>query len=398
MLRIFLAAPPDGDRDTAWARYADDGRLLAQGRDVPARWPAGDALEVVLAAAHARLAALDLPPMAPGRLRQAARFALEDQMAASADEAAISITTTGRPVVAAIASRGLVDAIARALPRAARIIPESALAPRNAGWTWCASDSGEGFVRRADGSAFAVGSVGPDLPSELHSALAQAARGASGPAAVHAAFAVDAGQLAAWSQSTGVPFVAARAWRWTGAGTEAFAAAPDFLAGDAPPNAPAALRAAQRFRPALILATLAIALHVTALLAQWAWLNVTDWRLSRQLVEQASAAGLTAATPAAAAAEIAGRNALLRHTASKSAPADALPLLARAAPVIGELPRGALKSARYADNAWTLEIGKLDADALSRVTRALGRAGIDAVGAPSSSGTRMRITLDPAAR
>jgi general secretion pathway protein K len=44
-----------------------------------------------------------VPPMPQNRLRDAARFALEDQMAASADEAAIAIATSGRPVVAAIA-------------------------------------------------------------------------------------------------------------------------------------------------------------------------------------------------------------------------------------------------------------------------------------------------------
>ena len=194
-------------------------------------------------------------------------------------------------------------------------------------------------------------------------------------------------------------FVPAPAWRWEDTAAEAFADSPDFLAADAPTKdvAPGS-RVARLFRPALVLGTLAIAFHVTGLLAQWTWLNVTDWRLSRELVRQATAAALPATTAATAAAEIARRNAELRHAASKSASADALPLLARAASAFGELPRGTLKSAHYAANAWTLEIGKLDADALSRVTRALGRAGIEAVAAPSSSGTRMRITLDPTAR
>jgi len=352
----------------------------------------------VLAAAHVRLAALDLPPMPRSRLRQAALFALEDQVAASAGEAAVSITTTGRPVVAAIASRALVDAIGRSVPRAARIIPESTLAPHTAGWTWCASAAGDGFVRRADGSAFAVGSAATELPPELHAVLAQAKRGAHAPASVHAAFAVDPARLAAWSHAAGVPFVAAPEWRWEDAAASAFAQAPDFLAGDLPDVAPPASRIGKRFRPALVLATLAIGLHVVMLLAQWAWLGAAQWRLSRQIVAQATAAGLAAATPAAAMTGIARRNAGVRHAASQGAPADALPLLARAAPAIGDLPHGALKSARYGDGAWTLEVGKLDADALSHVTRALGRAGVEAVSAPSSSGTRMRITLADTAR
>jgi hypothetical protein len=73
-------------------------------------------------------------------------------------------------------------------------------------------------------------------------------------------------------------------------------------------------------------------------------------------------------------------------------------LLARAAHALGELPQGSLRSASYADDAWTLELGKLDADATSSVMRALGRAGVDTVAAPTSSGLRMRMTLDAAAR
>jgi hypothetical protein len=399
MLRVFLAAAPATDRPDPWVRYAGDGRAIAHGRDVPVRWPSDPALEIVLAAAHVRLAALQLPPMPQNRLRDAARFALEDQMA-SVDDAAIAIAAAGQSVVAAIASRTLIDDIARALPRAARIVPEPALAPRNAGWTWCASGDGSEFVRRDDGSAFAISARhGTDLPAELQAALAQSRRSASAPAAVHAAFDVEPARLAAWSEATGVRFVAAPAWSWEDAAADAFAGAPDFLATDMPSReSPSDARVARLFRPALVLGTLAIALHVIALLVQWTWLSVTDWRLSRELVRQATAVGLPATTAATAAAEIARRHAGLRHAASKSAPADALPLLARAAPAFGELPRGTLKSAHYADNAWTLDIGKLDADALSRVTRALGRAGIDAFAAPSSSGTRMRITLDPGAR
>lgn len=399
MLRVLLAAAPDADRPDPWVRYAADGRAVAQGRDVPARWPSDPALEIVLGAAHVRLAALQLPPMPQNRLRDAARFALEDQMA-SADDAAIAIAASGRSVVAAIASRTLIDGIARALPRAARIVPEPALAPRNAGWTWCTSGDGSEFVRRDDGSAFAISARhGTDLPAELQAALAQSKRTAAAPATVHAAFDIEPARLAAWSEATGVRFVPAPAWRWEEAASDAFSGAPDFLATDLPSReASSDARVAGLFRPALVLGTLAIALHVIALLAQWTWLSVTDWKLSRELVRQATAVGLPATTAATAAAEIARRHAGLRHAASKSAPTDALPLLARAAPALGEIPRGTLKSAHYADNAWTLDIGKLDADTLSRVTRALGRAGIDAFAAPSSSGTRMRITLDPAAR
>ena len=402
MLRVFVAAPLAPDRANPWVRHAADGGVVARGSDVPERWPADAELEVVLAANLVRLAALDLPAMPRNRLRQAARFALEDQMATPADEAAIAVARPDplQPAVAAIASAALIRSLASHRRPIARIVPESALAPRGEGWTWCASAGGGGFVRRADGSAFAVGASDDDgLPAELAAALGQALRAGQAPAVVHAAVASDAGPLDAWSRVTGVQFVAAPHWHWERASAAAFAAAPDFIERDASAIASGGPRGMRPFRPALVLAALAIACLALGALAQWTWLAVADWRLSRALVREATDAGLAGVTtPQTAAAAIARRHAELRHRAGRSAPADAWPLLARAAPSMSLLPSGALRSATYANDAWTLELSALDAETLSRVTRALGSAGVDAVSAPTAGGARMRLTLDPAAR
>ena len=399
MLRVFLVAAPIPDRADAWVRYTTDGRPLARGRDLPSRWPADAPVEAILAAEQVRIAALDLPPMPRNRVRQAVHYALEDQTATAADESMVAVTTSGAHVLAAIASARLIRAIA-AHPRVERIIPESALAPCNDGWTWCRSAAGGGLVRRADGSAFAVGDLDRvALPQELRAALAQAGRASAAPAVVHVAFPAEPARLAEWSQSSGVPFAAAPAWDWERAASETYEAAPDFLARDMP-SAAARVNAggAQSFRPALILAALALSIHVAALLGQWSWLRVADWRLSRALVEQAATARLPSATPATAFAAIARRNAELRHRAGKNAASDAVPLLARAAPAIGELPKGVVKSATYVDAAWTIEFAKVDAEALSRVSRELRLAGVEAVSAPTAGGTRMRLTLDATAR
>jgi type II secretory pathway component PulL len=396
MLRLFLTAPPEVDRADAWVRYSRDGRPVARGRDVPGRWPADSSLEVVLAAQRVRLATLTLPPMPRNRVRQAVRYALEDQMATAAEECAVAVAQSGRDVVAAIASEALIRGIAAQGRPISRIIPESALAPIGDGWTWCRSAGDGGFIRRDDGSAFAVGAVDGELPSELRLALAQATRAGRAPAAVHVAMAADAAQLATWSQATGVPFVSATAWHWEASSSEAFAMAPDFLAGDVPAGTgPTQSSTVRSFRPALLVAGLALAIHAGGMLVQWGWLNLVDWRLSRAIVQQATASGFANITNAAAASSaIARRNAELRHRAGRPAPGDGLPLLARAAPSIATLPGGTLKSISYANQAWTLELAKLDADAVSRVTQALHRAGIDAVSAPAAGGTRMRLTLD----
>ncbi|MFI4888383.1 MAG: type II secretion system protein GspL, partial [Burkholderiales bacterium] len=216
MLRVFLSGPPRVDDAATWVRYASDGRPIARGQD--ARWPDDADTEIVLAADRVRLIALTLPPMSQDRLHAAARYALEDQLATTAEESSLVVADAHNgSVLVAVTSAALVRAIETHGRRVSRIIPESALAPHDDGWTWCASDAGDGFVRRADGSAFAVGGAqaGADaLPPELAAALAQSGRAAVAPASVHVAFRCDAHGLARWSQASGIPFVAAPAWHW----------------------------------------------------------------------------------------------------------------------------------------------------------------------------------------
>ncbi|MEO9135172.1 MAG: type II secretion system protein GspL [Casimicrobiaceae bacterium] len=404
MLRVFLSAPPQADGAEKWVRYTTDGRLIARGQDTALRWPDDAETEVVLAANQVRLIALALPPMPRDRLHAAARYALEDQLATTTDESSIAVANARNgSVLIAVTSGALVHAIATHGRRLHGIIPESALAPHDNGWTWCASDAGDGFVRRGDGSAFAVGGspVQDDaLPPELVAALAQTARTGPAPAAVHVLFPCNASQLARWSQSTSIPFAAAPAWHWERATPAAFTAAPNFLDSQQR-NETVSKRSslARALRPALVLAALALVLHLGALVFQWTWFNVENWRLARALVDEAAAAQLPdAATPSAAAVAITRQNAELRHRTAQSAPADALPLLARAASSLGELPPDALRSARYTDNAWTLELGKLDAEALSQLTRTLAAAGVDALAAPTAAGMRMRLSLAATAR
>ena len=84
-----------------------------------------------------------------------------------------------------------------------------------------------------------------------------------------------------------------------------------------------------------------------------------------------------------------------RHRAGLVAPADALPLLARAAPALAALPAGALKSATYTSGTWTFELAKLDANAQTALDRGLAAAGVASLQATTNAGTRMRATLRP---
>lgn len=403
MLRVFLPAPPRADRADRWIRVNADGRIVDRGQDVPSRWPADAAIEAVLAADQVRVIALALPPMPRERLRGAVRYALEDRIATPLDESAIAIAEPRNGTcVVAVASAALIRETTNHERRFARIVSESALAPLADGWTWCASSAGDGFVRRHDGSAFAVQGIDDDgsLPAELAAALAQAKRANDAPASVHAAFAAEPSRLAQWTQASGVPFASAPAWQWDQVNEAAYASAPDFLRDAQRTEGKSASASAWRtFRPALVLAALALAIHLGGLIVQWSWLGVERWRLAGALVDTAKAAQLPDAQSTDAAAQAISRQySAARHRASQPAPADALPLLARAAPALAELPAGALRSARYAGDAWTVDLVKLDASTLSRLERRLGDAGLDALAAPASGGTRMRLSLAATAR
>jgi len=398
-LRVLLAAPPSSSRSESWALFDDAGRCVERGRDVPAHWPRAELREAVLAADLVRIVALTLPPMPATRLAGAAAFALEDQLATIGQPPAIAVSAQepdGR-VQACVAARDLVAAVVEWEPPFGRVVAEPALAPVHRGWTWYASGTDGGFVRRADGSAFAVGSkpAPAQLPAELVSALAQTARSGESPASVGVAHPCDDTALAQWARDAGIPFVRASPWRWDMAAADAFDAAPDLRIGESASATPVGpTRIARLFRPALVISAAVLGLMIAATMIEWAWLKLDVWRMSRSIAALARDAALPdTASAEAATRAIAKWHADLRHRAGQSAPADALPLLARAAPALSSLPANALKSAIYADGAWTIELTAVDGSALTRIDRALTGAGVTALQAKTAGGYRMRLGL-----
>jgi type II secretion system protein L len=401
-LRVLLPGPPAFDRADPWALYDAAERCERRGRDVPAAWPQAERREAVLAADLVRVIALALPPMAAPRVAAAAAFALEDQLATTGEAAAIAVGAQDAHggVLATVATRAMVASVAAPQWKFARAVAEPALAPIGSAWTWCASGAGAGFVRRPDGSAFAVAAASQSSatpPSELAAALAQATRAGGAPPAVAVAFACDDAVLARWSQATGARFVRAAPWRWDEASGATFAAATDLLQRERAPAVASRRGSTLRLlRPALVVAAVAVTLHVGATLVQWLWLEYDAWRASRALVAlaQEAVAG-DATTPDAAARAIARRHADLRHRAGLTAPSDALPLLGRAAGALAALPPGALKSATFADGAWTLELGPLDDVARAALEGRLLDAGVSALQAKTAAGHRMRLAVAP---
>jgi type II secretion system protein L len=405
-LRLLLRAPAAPDQPVPWALCDASGACLDRGRDPPAGWPEADRVVVVVGASQVRLASVALPPIAPARLAAAAAFALEDQIANSGEQPVLAASPQrpdGRVVVAIVARPVLAGlrANAAAFGALAGAIAEPELASADPGWCWCApddTDDGDGFVRLADGSAFPVGARSADgaLPAELALALTQAARSNALPAQVRVDATAGEALLARWTKETNVAFVRGTPWQWHAAPSAAYARATNLLQGEfaatPPPRSGERLRL---FAPALWIAAAALILHITATFGEWTWWRIDAWRTGRALASLAAAAGANPAdvlTPASAIASLARTYAEQRHAHGLPAPGDALPLLARAAPALSGVPPGALKSAAYADGHWTLDLQRVDAQAVRDLEVRLRQSGTPAVVAPTATGARLRLS------
>jgi type II secretion system protein L len=403
VLRVLLEAAPAAERAEAWALYDGTGACMRRGRDRIAAWPAADRIEVVVAASQVRIATVVLPPMAQSRVASAAAFALEDQLAGphAAHDVAVSPQSRDGRVRVAIVARALVDGIVEGCPKATRIVAECDLAVPANEWRWCARAKSAGFVRRPDGSAFPTDPPAADgaLPAELALAMKQARRGDAPLQRIRVDVPIDPASasslFARWQRETGVEFVSGTPWEWEAAGPAVFADAIDLK-----PNRSEHVTATSRakpgrlFAPALLLIAAALALHVLASAIEWASLRVQQWRDASEWTSLAVIAGVSpdaAATPAAARLALARRYAQVRHDHGLSAPDDALPLLARAAPALAALPPGSVKRATYADGHWTLDLALANPAAIGEIETRMRTAGIPALVAPFGNGVRMRL-------
>ena len=404
VLRVLFDAPPAVERAEAWALFDAAGTCVRRGRDSVRAWPGADRMEVVIAASQARIATVVLPPMPPSRVASAAAFALEDQLAGpnAAHDVAVSRQSRDGRVRVAIVARSFVDGISARYPNASRIVVEPDLAVARKDWRWCAREArAGGFVRRADGSAFPTDPPSADnaLPPELALALQQARRGDAPPARVCIDAPIEPSSspslLARWQRDTGVEFVRGTPWEWEMAGAAAFADAidlkPDRM--ESRKSVPS-VTATRLFRPALVLAAAALVLHVVASTVDWASLRLQSWRDDREWTSLAASTGVpldSASTPSAARLALSRRYAQVRHDHGLTAPDDALPLLARVAPALANLPPGAVKRAAYADGHWTLDLALANPAAIGDLEARMRSAGVSALTAPSANGVRLRI-------
>ncbi len=192
-LRVLATAAPTGARALPWALFDATGTRRETGIGRPDTWPAADRIEIVIAAAQARIACVVLPPLAPGRVAGAAAFAVEDQIAGPADTQQLTASAQRadgqvRVVIVAKEFIAACGAFAHRGRTATRIIAEPDLVAPDGAWHWCAGEATghDGFLRIGDGRALPAGAIFADgLPAELVLALKQAQREGRLPVEIH---------------------------------------------------------------------------------------------------------------------------------------------------------------------------------------------------------------------
>jgi type II secretion system protein L len=398
-LRVLIDAMPSAHQAFDYAVTGDAGTpLVRRGHADATQWPRTDRVVAIVAAPLLFAGTLELPPIAAARLGDAVRYALDDRLAAAPDSMHIAHGAQQKDgrVRAFALSRELMRAIVAHVPRVTRIVAEPALFPADAQWHWTMDVRGRGFLLRADASAVAVQADGV-APPEIALAVSQARRASTLPARIVAHASADA-DVPGIATIDGVDAVPGDTWSWDGSGRIAadVDAAPDLRQGEFAD--PALLRdrgpIARAYRPALVIAATALALFAVASVGTWLYYSVDAWRDQRAAIAMARTAGIDGGADfASAMAAIAQRYGAARHAARAAAPADALPLLARAAPALAGLPAGKWKRAEYSSGAWTLELAALDDATRDTLIRRLADAGLTALSATSAGGLRVRIQI-----
>ena len=397
VLRIYLTADDACD----WALYGPGDAVTAAGEDTPpGALPAADATELIVPAARMRTLLPAIPPVVPAKLPAVVRFAVEDQLAGDieAQHIVVAARTDQSAMVHIVDRRWLSGALARLAQSgtvAHRAVAESDLVPHAedafATWIWRADG---GFLVQSDTRVTVLDQSDDALPSALLLALADAPSGAvavvRGPAEKLAARCAD------WSAATGVRFTTAPPWSWRDVSRARISAAPNLLTPDLALERPLTATAHPRriWRTALWWLLAALLLHAGVTAAEWVTLN---WRTAaverdtRAVIAQA-APGLVAAADTDLVAAWHRHYAAARHRAGRTAPDDALPLLALAAGALRDLPPGALRTINYESGQLTLDF---DAGATAAVAGAASQwqqQGLAVLQAQTAGGVRVRVT------
>ena len=360
---------------------------------------------VIVPAARMRTLALRVPPATASKLDNVVRFALEDLVAGDVElqHVVIAERRAGDVLVHVTERRWLVDAIERLAFRGLvveRIVAETDVTPRLADadadadglWIWRTDG---GFVIERNGKVTVLDQSSDALPSGLLLAIDRQRDGSANSARkiVVRGPADLASRTDSWSRATGAAFRIEPEWSWRDATDATLETAVSLLTPALHIRAATNVASRPRWlRRAIGWSVAALLLHTAASTASWAtlkWKAAALDRDSEQMIKGV-AADLTGDISNAWRT----RYADFRHRLGKTAPNDALPMLADAASGLREISPGAVRLMSFEAGQLTIDFER---SATALVPVAVPRwtaAGLSVLQAESPAGIRVRLSRE----
>ena len=381
LLRIYA---PLGDAPLRCAWVLINGRQSAPGEGTLAQLPRGaDLVQLVIPAAQVLLTRANLPQGARRRAGPVLSYAVEEATAAEPEANQVSwLGAVGEDAgdaeaLAVLDKQGLQrwrDALEAVGLRAYEVHSEILLLPRSSRHWSLAWDGGEGFVRTGEFEGAATDSGDQATPPlSLRMMLEQAqARGTPPRAiAIYLAASAAAPDLAAWQRALGIPLQVVGAWDWRTASEQAgVSLAHERRRWRMSPVALASLR------PAAWIVGAALALHGTALIADWMLLAGQQRAARAQMEARFRSVFPDTVAVVDPALQMRRQLAAARHRAGVPDGGDFAPMIEKVAAGLKELPAGGLRTVSYESGRMILELAAIEEAALRRIVARLVRAGL----------------------
>ncbi|MDO9190693.1 MAG: type II secretion system protein GspL [Sulfurimicrobium sp.] len=373
-----------------WYLRGPQGNLLRSGHDAPGAMPTAGHCHIVLPASRVLLSSVKPPAQNRRKFMQALPYAVEDRIMAdpaSIHVAAGEVQVNGEMPVAIMDRawlRRVLDALQSSGIKPVRAEVETLLAPCETGeWTLIWRTHG-GFLRQGPHSGIPLdGGDAAHPPAALQLALSAAD---NPPGSIQLFLdGASAPDLDAWTSSLGIPVKAGGEWQRPAMAEHGI----NLLQGEFAARSTHA-NWLPRLRPALMLASLILGLHVIFTIGDWAMLKFEKHRLTASMEQSFRKAFPDAKVIVDAPLQMRRNLAELRHNSGMMNSNDFLPLLALVTPKLGA--QAQLRGLDYQQETLKIKLTLPDMAAADKLRSSLPQASLTS-GSSSSGSLEAELTI-----
>ena len=402
----LMPASPDAPVREAcrWVLRDPAGSVLRRGEGPLAAMPRADSVQAVVPASMVLLAQVKVPSRNRRKMFQLLPYIVEEKLMYDPDSIHVAAgpQLPGGETVVAVIDKAWMKRVIGALQSAGlppwKMWPET-LMPAVPLGTWTVVWNGrEGFVRTGMASGQSVDGGNAEVPPlGLLLAAKEAAEKGSAPRKINLqpAEGSDQPDLESWASQLGIKVEVSGAWDWSAA-AYGMEKGVNLLQGEfAPARFEPDLR--QRLRVPLILAGIIVALQLGGGLADWLMLNYEKRQLDADMQKTFRQAFPEAKVVVDAPLQMQRNLTELRHARGLSDPADFLPVLAKAAPVLSQPDTVTIQSMQYENGILRIDVqlrgSQTPEQMRGRFQSAGMKADIEKVETPKSGSAIVRLML-----